>query len=545
MKFPPAMKSLIFQCVAYKSDKRPKVREVLKEVKTVMVNNSIYNSALQDFELLRAAGQGNLGQVERLLNQGARIHVQSGSDGEGVLHKAATSGNEDLLRILLNKGLRVSQKAANGYTPLHCAAAKGLDNVVELFMTHGKQAADAVGIIDNQGWTVFHTAAACGSNSVIEKLLAGCGKKGWIDHRTTGEDLTMLHIAAMNGHVEIVHYLLKEGAAIEATMNGGGTALHVAAKENQIPILRILLAKKAKFDGEQLRPRIPIWKTLVGSGVKSDGTQSRKHKTKRTALHDAASNGHLEAVTALLDYGENIEAKNDEGQTAFHSAAANGHDQVIKLLAKEQANIHATVTKSERTALHCASEAGHESTVEALLGLGLGVNARMNEGETALQRAVLKGNRAVMKVLLKHGAAVDIVGPNYVTALHYAAEFDRVEMVQDLLGTSPSVKLIEARSGTGETALLVAARRRSLEVVQELISRKANIKAKDKEGNTALHLACKAGSRDVVQFLLENGAERNAENDGKKKPLDLITDKRGRSLSEKYEDVLRILRTEP
>ena len=49
-------------------------------------------------------------------------------------------------------------------------------------------------------------------------------------------------------------------------------------------------------------------------------------------LHFAASSGHVEVVTALLDVGVDIEARDKCGWTALRFAASSGHVEVVTAL---------------------------------------------------------------------------------------------------------------------------------------------------------------------------------------------------------------------
>ena len=54
----------------------------------------------------------------------------------------------------------------------------------------------------------------------------------------------------------------------------------------------------------------------------------------QTPLHSAASEGHLEMVSLLVQKGAEINAKDKSGQTPMDLANANQHQDVAKLLAE-------------------------------------------------------------------------------------------------------------------------------------------------------------------------------------------------------------------
>ena len=60
----------------------------------------------------------------------------------------------------------------------------------------------------------------------------------------------------------------------------------------------------------------------------------------RGPIHYAATNGHLECLKVLLEYGTNIQAKDIEGNTAVALAAAGGHTDCVRYLLEQGANVN-------------------------------------------------------------------------------------------------------------------------------------------------------------------------------------------------------------
>ena len=74
----------------------------------------------------------------------------------------------------------------------------------------------------------------------------------------------------------------------------------------------------------------------------------------QTALHWAAWNGYIEIVKLLIKYGANINFKDKWGRTALHYAACNGHTEAVKILIKANAYVDAK-DKNGNTALSWAA----------------------------------------------------------------------------------------------------------------------------------------------------------------------------------------------
>lgn len=201
------LKHIISACISFKPNDRPDASELLEMALTKIRDNPKYKAAFLDFQLLQAAGRGDFDQVLCLLEDGAHIEAAAGTDGEGVLHRAAKSGNEALIPLLLAKGAGISGSAHNGETPLHCAAAAGLDSFVRILLDEGA----GIGAVDKRGWNVVHTAAANNHSRVISTLLEeGFIRKieyPTIDHKR----LTPLHVAARNGCEATLQCLIDAG----------------------------------------------------------------------------------------------------------------------------------------------------------------------------------------------------------------------------------------------------------------------------------------------------------------------------------------------
>ena len=84
-------------------------------------------------DLERAVRSGNLAQMRKLLEQGAKPNALS-DDGGSPLSTAAFHGRTSIARLLLEKGARPSFPNRDGNTPLHVAAFLGRKQIVRLLL---------------------------------------------------------------------------------------------------------------------------------------------------------------------------------------------------------------------------------------------------------------------------------------------------------------------------------------------------------------------------------------------------------------------------
>jgi ankyrin repeat protein len=152
--------------------------------------------------------------------------------------------------------------------------------------------------------------------------------------------------------------------------------------------------------------------------------------------------------------------------------------------------------------------------------------ATNTRGSTPLIRAVTNADLEVMKLLLQHGADVNIQMADRQTAIMAviagrASETQALQMIRILRDAGADVNVIalvnHREESRGGTALHYAARKRYKEVIKLLASYGINMNAKDQDGLTALDYTQSRGFmafmalqtpvyKDVAELLRELGA---------------------------------------
>jgi ankyrin repeat protein len=119
-----------------------------------------------------------------------------------------------------------------------------------------------------------------------------------------------LHEAAFFGHIDMVSFLIANGADINAPVHPfGHTALTLAVQQSHYDIVLYLIKKGA---------RLGVADTLLGTGL----------------LHIAASKNDMRMAGILIAAGSNVFAENKRGQTARDIAGGKGHRELEKTLVK-------------------------------------------------------------------------------------------------------------------------------------------------------------------------------------------------------------------
>jgi ankyrin repeat protein len=152
-----------------------------------------------------------------------------------------------------------------------------------------------------------------------------------------------------------------------------------------------------------------------------------------------------------------------------------------------------------------AAEKMDRSRIQMLLAQRVDVNTPQADGMTALHWAAHQDDLELATWLVQAGATVKAANRYGVTPLSLACTNGDGAMVEMLLnaGADPNAVL-----PGGETALMTAARTGSVAAVKALVSRGASVDSKDdRRGQTALMWAAAEGHADIVQALIEADAD--------------------------------------
>lgn len=140
-------------------------------------------------------------------------------------------------------------------------------------------------------------------------------------------------------------------------------------------------------------------------------------------IHDAAKNGDLEKIKALLkDNPDLVSSKdtNNIGATPLYVAATFGHKDVMELLLANKADVNAGADHGV-TPLHLAAMMNHLDVAELLVASNANVNAKADNGVTPLHMAAAAGSKGIVELLLTNKADINAKDNRGWTPLHMAA----------------------------------------------------------------------------------------------------------------------------
>src|SRR5580692_9019902 len=167
-------------------------------------------------------------------------------------------------------------------------------------------------------------------------------------------------------------------------------------------------------------------------------------------------------------------------------------------------------------ALLQAAESGDSAGALALVAGKADVNARQEDGTTALHWAAYHDDLPLLRQLIAAGAKVNVTNDYGSTPLSEAAERADPQALRMLLQAGAEV---ESPNAQGQTALMTVARTDVVEAAKVLVAHGAKVNASEKwRGQTALMWASAQGRAAMVQYLVAHGADVNAREDVRQWP---------------------------
>jgi ankyrin repeat protein len=274
-----------------------------------------------------ASYSGNEKVVRLLLDNNADVNAQGGFHGN-ALQAASYRGYDEIVRLLLDKKADVNAQGGECGNALQAASSRGHEKVVRLLLD--KNANVNARSRRGHGYTSLYTyingddnaqgghygnalqaASYNGNEKVVQLLLdrnANINVRG-------GYYGNALQAASISGYEKVVQLLLDKNADVNAQGGKYGNALQAASYRGYDEIVRLLLDKKAD--------------------VNAQGGECGN------ALQAASSRGHEKVVQLLLDKNADVNAQGGEYGNALQEASSRGHEKVVQLLPNKDTNINA------------------------------------------------------------------------------------------------------------------------------------------------------------------------------------------------------------
>ena len=363
-----------------------------------------------------AAEVGHTEILKRLLQAGADADSPN-PDGQTALLLVARTGNVEAAQLLLDHGATVDAREHwGGQTALMWASARRHSEMIQLLISHGadtnarsidrdyQRHVTAEGrpkSLDSGGLTPLLYAARENCMACVAVLL----EHGADIDLPDPDGVSPLLVAIMNANWDLARQLILAGADVDqwdiygeaplftavglrAQINGGRASIDPLNETDGLTVVRLLLAHGAN-------PNMQLF-------FKPANVRGSTNTRGSTPLIRAANNGDLEVVHLLLEHGADATVYTADRQTPMHAVLAgrSSEQQALALIrvlreAGTDVNVVALVNHREEvrggTVLHYAVRKRYRQVIRELASYGIDVNARDQDGLTALDYTQSRG----------------------------------------------------------------------------------------------------------------------------------------------------------
>lgn len=305
-------------------------------------------------ELLTAIATKDIQIISKMIPKTKNLEVKErgNPNKETAMHRAISTGQNNVLKMLIAAGADIEIETAHKVTPLMMAASLGNTEAAKMLIAAGAD----INHRDEVGSTPVFLAALSASADIVKALI----KKGADVTLTNEYGQTPLHRCTS---VEAAKLLIEAGTALDAKDERGRTALHVAADLGRTELVRFYID--------------------AGLGVNS------LTKNKAAPLHGASLGGHKDTATALVELGAKLNTLTKDGYAPIHMAK---NVEVVKLLMAAGADPTLKDCNGKDAFLHALER--HDADTALFLMEKLSLNPLVDYGGVSLLKRFLHQPKA-------------------------------------------------------------------------------------------------------------------------------------------------------
>lgn len=273
---------------------------------------------------------GHEPNVLLFLNIGLGVNYRPFSGSRSHVETAASSGQERILELLLDRGGNTTDASLYFGSTLQAACYAGQKTTVQVLLKRGIDINIEGGTFGN----ALQAASSRGHRELVKLLLDHCANV----HAKGGFYTHSLQAASNGGHTEIVKLLLGRGADINADGGLLGGAFSSASNNGHEETVKLLLEEKADVNAQG-----GLWGNALQAASKKGFAKTSRHgETYWSVVGIAKPEGTYEnIVKLLLDAGANVNARGGYFGTAIQAALFFGHKEIIQILLDRGAETNA------------------------------------------------------------------------------------------------------------------------------------------------------------------------------------------------------------
>ncbi|MFO7827231.1 MAG: ankyrin repeat domain-containing protein, partial [Bacteroidales bacterium] len=284
-----------------------------------------------------AAFFGRNEMVSMLLKKGIDINTLNNFQRNALIF-ANAGEHKETIDLLIKNEISISAKDNEQRTPLHWCAIQGNEEIAEVLIKHGASVHET----DSELKTPLHWASQQNLTDVAEVLINHGANVNVLDNHCR----TPLFIASWNGHLDIVKLLLKNDAIVDARYIGAASPLTTAAVADHNEISKYLVNQNANINLVCNMMVTPIYPAIINNNkemvdfyLERNAKINYRDLAGRTPLYITVRDGFTEITKTLINHGANVKVKDEStNQNLLHIAAANGRTEIAKLLINQGLN---------------------------------------------------------------------------------------------------------------------------------------------------------------------------------------------------------------
>lgn len=252
-----------------------------------------------------ALSQGHTDVLYFLINSGVKFDVKAKNirNGKTLLHFAAAGGNGDLCQYLLERGADLNSKDQKGAQPIHDAAGAESPDACKVLIDAGADIDAKYNFMEGYDFAPVDSALYSGRTKSF-KLLFEAGAKYDIYKKQIGQynGNNVLMIAASEGDVELAKILVDRGMDLKECYFGK-SLLHLAAEKGHADFCRWLLENGEEVDARDSNGNTPLLMVVFSN-----------------PRFGSVSRNHIETCRVLLEAGANPQTTNKQGISPINIA---------------------------------------------------------------------------------------------------------------------------------------------------------------------------------------------------------------------------------
>lgn len=304
---------------------------------------SAFLEAASPNEARRAAAEGDTAKLAELWENERILLFAADAIGWRLAQWAAWHGQAEVVEWFLQRDVSLAGTHTGSCTPLELAAMRNDRRIASILVEAGLVKYEN----PPDGATSLHWAVRHGSTEVAEILLEG----GADTNARAWRVGTPLHLAAQQDKRGLADLLLKYGAEANARDFLGNTPLHQAASEDAGAMVRLLIANGADVNARDHSGNTPLNQAalagadpglieeLLEAGADTNARSGNNWLPLQQACILHGEERALAIARVLVDHGAEVNAAGHGGRTALHEAAAQGHPELVRLLLEHGARI--------------------------------------------------------------------------------------------------------------------------------------------------------------------------------------------------------------